>query len=942
MPNKIIIKGAREHNLKNINIEIPRDKLVVITGVSGSGKSSIAFDTIYAEGERRYLESLSTYARQFLGKMKKPDVDHIEGLSPSISIQQQTVHANPRSIVGTVTEIYDYFRLLWGRIGTPHCPECGRELVSTTIDEIVDSVLKLPEGTRVLILSPQERGRRGSFVALFDELRGEGFARLRVGGKVYDMDSLPELNKNLKHDIDIVVDRIKISEKHRTRITDSIETALHYANGLAHIYLVDSDEEKIYSENLYCSEHNIGFDEVQPRMFSFNSPYGACQRCGGLGDILEFDPELVVYFDKSINAGALITHPPSQNWWMSMLRGLAEKYKFSLDMPFKDLPKDIQNLVLYGTTEEIDVHYISKRFDFAAKQEYEGVIPNLQRRYFETSSPGMREWMERYMRRSHCPDCDGKRLRPESLAVLLGGKNIIEVTNMNIDDAAEFFIKLETKLSDSHKIIAKRVLKEIQKRLKFIVDVGLDYLTLFRKAGTLSGGEFQRIRLATQIGSGLMGVLYVLDEPTIGLHARDTDKLITTLESLRDTGNTVIVVEHDEEMIARSDWILDIGPGAGVYGGELVAEGTFAQIKKHKTSLTGKYLSGRLSVAIPEKYREGKGSFIEVYGAEEHNLKKIDVRFPLGKLIVVSGVSGSGKSSLVNDILFNAINNKLNRSRKEIGKHKSIKGVQHLDKIIDINQKPIGRTPRSNPVTYTKIFDPIRDLFTNMSDAKARGYKKGRFSFNVKGGRCEACSGDGYVKVEMHFLPDVYLTCDVCGGKRYNNETLQIRYKGKSIADVLELTVDEALIFFDKIPVLKRKLQVLQDVGLGYIHLGQPATTLSGGEAQRIKLARELSKIGTGNTLYILDEPTVGLHFDDTRKLIAVLQRLVDRGNTVIVVEHNMDMIKIADWIIDLGPGGGNKGGEIVFEGTPDDILKDKNSITGEYLKKYLDDISAK
>jgi excinuclease ABC subunit A len=938
MTDRIIIKGAREHNLKNINIEIPRDKFVVITGVSGSGKSSIAFDTVYAEGERRYLESLSTYARQFLGKMKKPDIDYIEGLSPSIAIQQQSIHANPRSIVGTVTEIYDYFRLLWGRIGKPYCPECGRELVAATIDEIVESVMSLPEGTRFMVLSPKARGRKGTHQDIFEEARAEGFVRVRVNKTTYELENAPELDKNKRHDIEIVVDRIKLEEKNRSRITDSIETALHHSDGLVIINLIDKDEDRIYSEKYYCPEHNIGFEDIEPKMFSFNSPYGACNECSGIGEILEFDPDLIIREELSINQGAIITHPPSQSTWMAYLRGLSKKLGFSLDTPFGELPENIKKAILYGE-DNVKIEYQSEKITINSEWRYEGVLPNLKRRYFETPSESMREWMERYMRSTICPKCEGNRLRPESMAVKIDGKNIIEVTKMNVHEIDDFFTLIEGKLNETERLISERVLKEIKKRLRFIIDVGLDYLTLFRKANTLSGGEFQRIRLATQIGSGLMGVLYVLDEPTIGLHARDTDRLIKTLNNLRDTGNTVLVVEHDEDMIANADWVIDIGPGAGVYGGQVIATGTPGEIKKNNDSLTGRYLSGRLSVKIPEKRRDGNGKFVEIMGAQEHNLKDIDVKFPLGKLIVVSGVSGSGKSTLVNSILFHGISRKIYHSKYEIGRHKEIIGTENIDKIIDIDQSPIGRTPRSNPVTYTKIFDPIRDLFAALPEAKARGYQKGRFSFNVRGGRCEACQGDGYLKVEMHFLPDVFLVCDVCNGKRYNRETLQIKYKGKNISDVLELTVDEALDFFENIPVLKRKLKVLKDVGLGYIHLGQPAPTLSGGEAQRIKLARELSKVGTGNTLYILDEPTVGLHFDDVKRLIKVINRLVDKGNTVIIIEHNMDIIKVADWIIDLGPEGGDKGGRVIFEGAPEAILQDKNSYTGKYLAKYLADI---
>ncbi len=942
MSDFIKVKGAKEHNLKNVSLEIPRNKFVVFTGVSGSGKSSLVFDTIYAEGERRYLESLSTYARQFLGDMHKPEVDSIEGLSPSISIEQQVTHANPRSIVGTVTEIYDYFRLLWGTIGKPHCPECGRELTSTTIDEIVDSVLKFPAGTKMIILFPVARGKKGTFIETFEELKKEGFVRVRIDKEIFSLEEVTPLDKNKKHDIDIVVDRVVIDEKSKTRITDSIETALKYGKGIMSIYLTELQEEKIFSEKYFCPVHEISFEDISPKMFSFNAPYGACPECSGLGEKMEFDEELIIDKEKSINEGAIKTHPPTQAHWMSFLRALSQKYNFSLDTPYKDLPENIKKIILYGDNDKLNINYQSDKMKFEMNSQYEGIIPNLKRRYFETTSFEMREWFSQYMKSVVCPVCNGERLKKESLSVKIDGKNIMEVTKMNIVDCLNFFSSLEKKLKENELKIADRIFKEIKKRLTFILDVGLDYITLDRKVSTISGGELQRIRLATQIGSGLTGVIYVLDEPTIGLHARDTDKLIKTLEKLRDTGNTVLVVEHDEEVILRADYVFDIGPGAGIYGGEKVAEGTPEEIKNNPLSLTGKYLSGKLCVEMPEKRRKGNGKYIEVIGATEHNLKNINVKFPLGKLVCVTGVSGSGKSTLVNDILFNAISKKLYKSRCEVGKHKEIKGIENIDKIVDIDQSPIGRTPRSNPATYTGVFTEIRDLFSSLPEAKMRGYKPGRFSFNVKGGRCEACQGDGVIKVEMHFLPDVYLTCEVCNGKKYNRETLQILYKGKSIADILDLTVDEAYEFFENIPSIKRRLEVLKNVGLGYIHLGQSATTLSGGEAQRIKLAKELSKVETGNTLYILDEPTVGLHFDDVKKLINVLQTLVDRGNSVIVIEHNMDLIKVADWVIDLGPEGGEKGGRIIFEGTPDEIIKNEKSYTGIYLKKYLNTIGGK
>jgi excinuclease ABC subunit A len=939
MQTHIRVRGAKEHNLKNISIDLPREKLIIITGVSGSGKSSLAFDTIYAEGERRYLESLSTYARQFLGELKKPDVESIEGLSPAISIQQQTVHGNPRSIVGTVTEIYDYFRLLWGTIGTPTCPVDGRILESTTVDEIVDSVMKLEPGTKVILLAPKVRDRKGTHIELFEEIRKEGFARVRLNGEFRELDEVPSLDKNKKHTIEIVVDRLVIEPKNRARISDSVETALHYGDGVLHLHLVETKEEKVFSEKYFCPEHDISFDDIAPRMFSFNAPHGACPECSGLGEKLEFDPDLLADPEKSISEGALYSHPPSQNYWMSYLEALAKKHQFSLDTPWKKLPQKIRDIVMFGDSEKVKIHYSSERMDFQTSHAYEGVIPNLKRRYFETQSQDMREWFERWMRGVACESCHGERLKPESLAVKVGGKSIMDVTRMNVKTSSAFFRELAGNLNESKRIIAERILREIQKRLQFILDVGLDYLTLDRKVATISGGEFQRIRLATQIGSGLQGVLYVLDEPTIGLHSRDTERLIRTLKQLRDTGNTVIVVEHDEEVIAASDHIVDIGPGAGIYGGKLIAQGNLEEIKAHETSLTGMYMSGRLVVEIPEERREGSGKLLTVKGAKEHNLKNIDVSFPLGKFIAVTGVSGSGKSTLVNDILYAAVAKEINGSRQEPGAHEAVEGIGHLDKVIDIDQSPIGRTPRSNPATYTGVFGEIRDLYASLPEAKAHGYKSGRFSFNVKGGRCENCEGDGSIVVEMHFLPDVYLTCDVCGGKRYNRETLRVEYKGKSIAEVLDMTVDEAVAFFENIPTLKRKLQVLSEVGLGYIHLGQSATTLSGGEAQRIKLAKELSKIGTGNTLYILDEPTVGLHFDDVKKLVAVLQALVDKGNTVVVIEHNLDVVKVADHLIDLGPEGGEGGGRVLFEGTPEEIIRQDEGYTAKYLREYLERI---
>lgn len=941
MEDKIVVRGAREHNLKNISIVIPRNKLVVFTGVSGSGKSSLVFDTIYAEGERRYLESLSTYARQFLGEMHKPDVDSIEGLSPAISIEQQVSHANPRSIVGTVTEIYDYFRLLWGTIGKPVCPECGRKLEAITIDEIIESVLTNELGKRCYILSPVARGKKGTFSDLFEELKKEGFVRVRVNGEFISLDEVKPLEKNKKHDIDIVVDRLKIEEDSRTRVTDSIETALKYGKGVMSLFFPDSGEEKIFSEKYFCPVDQIGFENISPKMFSFNSPYGACPECSGLGEKMEFDEELIVDFDRSINEGAIKTHPPTQTHWMSYLVALSKKYGFSLNVPYKALPEKVRKIIMYGDNDDLDINYQNDKLRLYLSSKYEGIIPNLRRRYFETNSFEIREWLQHYMKTVECPSCKGDRLKKESLSVKIMGKNIMEVTRMSIKECKKFFDELEDNLSPIERKISERILKEIKRRLTFILDVGLDYITLDRKVSTISGGELQRVRLATQVGSGLTGVIYVLDEPTIGLHARDTNRLVNTLEKLRDGGNTVLVVEHDEGVILKADYVFDVGPGAGSYGGQIVAEGTPDEIRENENSLTGRYLSRKLSVELPRERRKGNGKYIEVIGAREHNLKNIDVKFPLGMFIAVTGVSGSGKSTLVNDILYNAICRELYKSKGYVGEHKEIRGIQNIDKIIDIDQSPIGRTPRSNPATYTGVFTEIRNLFASLPEAKMRGYKPGRFSFNVKGGRCEACEGDGVIKVEMHFLPDVYLTCEVCNGKRYNRETLQVLYKGKSIYDVLELTVDEAYDFFYNIPNIRRKLEVLKEVGLGYIHLGQPATTLSGGEAQRVKLAKELSKVGTGNTLYILDEPTVGLHFDDTKKLINVLQQLVDRGNTVIVIEHNMDIIKVADWIIDLGPEGGDNGGEVLFCGPPEELIKNERSYTAFYLKEYLNRVSS-
>ncbi|GAB4330885.1 MAG: excinuclease ABC subunit UvrA [Calditrichia bacterium] len=933
----IEIKGAREHNLKNINVKIPRDKLVVITGLSGSGKSSLAFDTIYAEGQRRYVESLSAYARQFLGLMEKPDVDYIDGLSPAISIEQKTTHRNPRSTVGTVTEIYDYLRLLFARIGKAHCYNCGDPITRQTPQQIVDTVLSLPEGTRLQVLAPVVRGRKGEYKDLFDEIRREGFVRARVDGKLIELEGTVSLKKNFKHNIEVVVDRIKIREGIRQRLTESIETALKMGSGLVIIENVDEASEQLFSEQFACMKCNISYEEIEPRLFSFNSPFGACPACDGLGTKLEIDPRLIVPNPNlTIAKGAVAPVGEKRNsWYFEMLEALSRHYGFPLDVPWKNLPEKFQQLVLYGTTDKVKFVFAREDSHFEFKSKYEGVINNLYRRYKQTSSQHIREWIEGFMNRIPCSECNGTRLKKEALGIKIGGLNIAEVTAKNVKDALIFFENLELSEKEAH--IARQVLKEIRARLQFLQDVGLEYLSLDRTAGTLSGGEAQRIRLATQIGSQLVGVLYILDEPSIGLHQRDNIRLIRTLLKLRDLGNTVLVVEHDRETIEHADYVIDLGPAAGKNGGEIVAEGTPAEIEANPASITGQYLSFHKYIPLPEKRRKGNGKKLTIQGASGNNLKNIDVEIPLEKFVCVTGVSGSGKSTLVNETLYPILSRHYHNSKLIPLAYQGIKGLQYLDKVINIDQSPIGRTPRSNPATYTGVFTLIRDLFAQLPEAKIRGYKPGRFSFNVKGGRCDACEGDGVKKIEMHFLPDVYVTCEVCKGKRYNRETLEIRYRGKTIADVLDMTVTEALDFFENIPSIKRKLQTLHDVGLGYIHLGQPATTLSGGEAQRVKLATELSRISTGRTIYILDEPTTGLHFADIHLLLDVLNQLVDKGNTVLVIEHNTDVIKTADWIIDLGPEGGDEGGTVVTCGTPEQVARHPSSHTGHYLKKELE-----
>ncbi len=941
MQKYITVRGAKENNLKNIDVRIPRDKFVVLTGLSGSGKSSLAFETIYAEGQRRYVESLSAYARQFLGQMEKPNVEAIEGLSPAISIDQKTTSKNPRSTVGTVTEIYDYIRLLYARIGIPHCPKCGKEIKAQSVDQIVDSVMALEDKTKIQVLSPVVRGRKGEYTKVFEKAAKDGFVRVRVDGEQYDpgADEIV-LDKQKKHNIEIVVDRLVVREGIEKRLTDSVETALKMANGLVVIQLPDTERELLFSQNYACEDCGISIEELTPRMFSFNTPYGACPHCMGLGSVEIIDPDRVIPDKtKSIRAGAINasgwsgTDPNSIS--AMYYNGLAARYNFSLDTPFGELPEKIRNIILYGTgNEKIELFYDRKYAKGVQYSRYEGVINNLHRRYNESNSDWAKREIEELMYNMPCPECGGSRLKKESLAVTVKGLNIDEVSRMSVSEAAEFFDNM--KLTEREQIIGKQILKEIRERLGFLVSVGLEYLTLSRSSGTLSGGEAQRIRLASQIGSGLMGVLYILDEPSIGLHQRDNQKLIDMLKRLRDLGNTLIVVEHDEDTMYAADHIIDIGPGAGVHGGYVVAEGTVEDIKKCENSQTGLYLSGKKKIPVPAVRREGNGSFLEVVGAAQNNLKNVNVKIPLGTFTCVTGVSGSGKSSLVNEVIYKVLANELNRAKQKPGKYREIKGLEFLDKVIDIDQSPIGRTPRSNPATYTGLFNDIRDLFASTSDAKARGYKAGRFSFNVKGGRCESCMGDGIIKIEMHFLPDVYVPCEVCGGKRYNRETLEVRYKGKNIYDVLDMTIEEGLEFFENLPKLRRKLQTLCDVGLGYVKIGQSSTTLSGGEAQRVKLATELSKRSTGKTIYILDEPTTGLHTADVHKLIEVLQKLVDTGNTVVVIEHNLDVIKTADYIIDLGPEGGSGGGEIVVCGTPEKVARSKKSYTGKYLKPML------
>ena len=942
MNDKIIIKGAKEHNLKNINLEIPRDKLVVITGLSGSGKSSLAFDTLYAEGQRRYVESLSSYARQFLGLMEKPDVESIEGLSPAISIDQKTTSKNPRSTVGTVTEIYDYIRLLYARVGVPYCPNCGKKIEKQSIDQIVDNVMKLDEGTRIQVLAPVVRSRKGEYTKLFEDLQKDGFARVRVDGDIYELTDMEniKLDKNKKHEIEIVVDRLVIKPEITARLTESIEIALKHADNLVLIDVV-GDKTILYSCNYACPDCGFSFPELTPRMFSFNNPYGACPKCSGIGYLMKMDEDLIIP-DKNktlydgVKAFGSSTMKKGDTMARMYFESIGKHYGVDIkNKKIKDLPRDFLDKILYGTgDEEIDFEYASYAGVRRFTAPFEGVIPTLERRHNETKSQGMRDFYEMYMSNMHCDECNGARLKKEILCIKIGGKNINELTDMSIRHIQEFLRNLE--LTDSQKMIAEMILKEVDARLQFLIDVGLEYLTLSRSAGTLSGGEAQRIRLATQIGSGLTGVLYILDEPSIGLHQRDNDKLIATLKKLRDLGNTLIVVEHDEDTMYAADQIIDIGPGAGVHGGNVMAQGTAEEIKQVKGSITGDYLSGRKQIHVPSKRRKGNKKCIEVVGATENNLKNISVKFPLGVFTCVTGVSGSGKSTLVNEVLYKNIAQQLNGASEKPGKCKQIKGLDNIDKIINIDQSPIGRTPRSNPATYTGAFDLIRDIFAGTNEAKIRGYEKGRFSFNVSGGRCESCNGDGVHKIEMHFLPDVYVPCEVCKGKRYNRETLEVKYKGKNIADVLDMTVEEALEFFENIPKIKQKIQTLYDVGLGYIKLGQPSTTLSGGEAQRVKLATELSKRATGKTLYILDEPTTGLHIADVHRLVDILQRLVDTGNSIIVIEHNLDLIKTADHIIDLGPEGGDAGGEVVAVGTPEQICRNEKSYTGKFLKKYL------
>ena len=935
----IKIRGANEHNLKNIDVDIPRDKLVVLTGLSGSGKSSLAFDTIYAEGQRRYMESLSSYARQFLGQMEKPDVESIEGLSPAISIDQKSTNRNPRSTVGTVTEIYDYFRLLYARVGIPHCPKCGREIRKQTVDQMVEQVMALPERTKIQLLAPVVRGRKGTHVKLLERAKKSGYVRVRIDGNMYELSEEIKLDKNIKHNIEIIVDRLVVKDGIEQRLTDSIENVLNLAEGLMTVDVIGGDPIQ-FSESFSCPECGISIEEIEPRSFSFNNPFGACPECFGLGYKMEFDEDLMIPDKRlSISEGAITVMgwqscTDKKSFTYAILDALSKEYDFSLDTPFEEYPKEIHDVLIHGTNgKELKVHYKGQRGEGVYDVAFEGLIKNVERRYRETSSEAMKAEYEEFMNITPCHACKGQRLKPGALAVTVGDKNIAELTSMSIEKLQAFLKEL--KLNSQQLLIGGQILKEINSRIQFLMDVGLNYLTLGRATGTLSGGEAQRIRLATQIGSGLVGVAYILDEPSIGLHQRDNDKLLGTLKHLRDLGNSVIVVEHDEDTMREADFIVDIGPGAGEHGGEVVATGTAEEIMQNEASVTGAYLSGRIKIPVPEVRREPSG-WLKVIGAQENNLKNIDVNFPLGVMTCVTGVSGSGKSSLVNQILYKRLARDLNRARTIPGKHKAIEGLDQLDKVINIDQSPIGRTPRSNPATYTGVFDLIRDLFAATPDAKARGYKKGRFSFNVKGGRCEACSGDGIIKIEMHFLPDVYVPCEVCKGKRYNRETLEVKYKGKSIYDVLDMTVEEAMHFFENVPSIRRKMETLYDVGLSYIRLGQPSTTLSGGEAQRIKLATELSKRSTGKTIYILDEPTTGLHFADVHKLTEILHRLTGDGNTVIVIEHNLDVIKTADYIIDIGPEGGDKGGTVIATGTPEEIAESPVSYTGKYIKPML------
>ena len=944
MNDKIIIKGAKENNLKNVDLEIPRNKLVVFTGLSGSGKSSLAFDTIYAEGQRRYVESLSSYARQFLGLMEKPDVEYIEGLSPAISIDQKTTSKNPRSTVGTVTEIYDYLRLLYARVGVPHCPKCGKRIKKQTVDEIVDQILTLEDGTKIIVMAPVIREKKGEYIKLFERILKDGYTRVRVDGIGYDLsEETPALDKQKKHTIEVVVDRLVVKDSIRNRLADSVELASNYSNNLVLIENLTKKREVPFSQNYACPDCMISLDELTPRMFSFNSPFGACPACTGLGEILRIDPEKIMpNKEKKLSdygaiqgwsAAGMVIDSMSKMY----LEGLCNHYGIDIDTKLKDLPKDFMNILLYGSNGEIiKFKHNGRTMKREFESEFEGVINTLQRRFAETKSPGMKAFYEGFMSSSHCNACDGARLKKESLSVTVGDLNIYELCNKNIVAIKSYINKVYEKFSNKNKIISEQIVKELNSRLGFLIDVGLEYLTLSRAAGTLSGGEAQRIRLATQIGSGLTGVLYILDEPSIGLHQKDNEKLLSSLKKMRDLGNTLIVVEHDEDTMREADYIVDIGPKAGINGGNVVFAGTPKEILKCEESITGKYLSGKLKIEVPSKRRKQDKGYIQIKGAKEHNLKKINVKIPIGNFTCVTGVSGSGKSTLVNDILYKEANNKINKSRYHVGKHDKILGLDKIDKVINIDQSPIGRTPRSNPATYTGMFDQIRELFSLTNEAKLRGYKKGRFSFNVPGGRCEACSGDGIIKIEMHFLPDVYVPCEVCKGKRYSRETLEVKYKGKSIADVLDMTVEEALEFFKNVTKIRTKLETLMDVGLGYIKLGQSSTTLSGGEAQRIKLATELSKRATGQTLYILDEPTTGLHMDDVNKLIKILQRLTDQNNTLVVIEHNLDVIKSADYIVDLGKDGGDNGGTLVASGTPEQIAKCEESYTGEFLRKML------